>query len=343
MTTSPFSLRWLLGTMLLLSGCLPSSCSRTETRALTPTDSLSRALALETPEDTLSAVWSRAAAELPGLSFPRTVAFSPDGALYVADAEANTLLVLTADGQVQRTIEADFDAPYLAGFRGDTVVVFNPTPARFDLVADGGVRRSVSVPGLPADQTLLRYGTAWSGGFAFKGASDDTPAFILLLDAQGQLTERIDLEGPFWQYAGLLRAMGDDLYSLSFYRPVVYRVQPGATAPPVPTPLLGFDSPMLARTRLFLSGEEHEPPLLTSAAASADTLLFALNMRPGWVQIDAFGPDGHLVRRLIQPDPGAERNFFPIHLDARARDGGYDLAVVLTRPEARVMLYRWTP
>ncbi len=347
LTSSPPHLpaRALLVLLLILSGCLPSSCRREQSRALLPADSLSRALAFSTPEDTLRLHWAHGAEALPGLTFPRTLAFGPDNHLYASDAQANTILVLDSAGALVQTIEAGFEAPYIAGFIGDTLVVFNPAPARFDFVARGSIVRSVAVPGLPADPALLRYGSVWGDGLAFKGSSESTPPFIVALDRRGAVTGRVTMDEAFWRHAGLLRNTGDTLFSLSFYQPVITRFMRDSTRSITreEVPLSGFDSPMLARTRLFLQGEEHEPPLLSPSAAPADTLLFALNMRPGWVQIDAFGTSGKLVRRLVQPQPGLNRNFFPIYLAARASAGGYDLAVAITQPVPRIVWYRWEP
>lgn len=345
MPRASFSERALVLLLLALCGCLPSSCRREQSRALTPADSVSRQVALGVPEDTLEVVWTHTAREIDSLAYPRTVLYGPDGHLYVSDAQHGQVHVFEADGTPAETIRADFNAPYLAGFLGDTLVVFNPAPGRFDLIAGGQVARSVTLPNLPDDRTLLRYAAVWGEGFAFKGASDDTAPFLLRFNRHGERVDSLALPGPFWRHAGLLRPDGDALMSVNFYQPFVYRFTDGDAGIRLDTlRFVGFDSPTLARSRLFLHGEVHEPPLLIPAAAPADTLLFVLNMRPGWVQIDAFGQvGGRLVARLVQPRPGPQRDFFPIHLDARATDGGYDLAVVFTRPEGRVTLYRWTP
>ncbi len=341
---SPYPHRALLVFLLVLCGCLPSSCRREESRALSPSDSLSRRVAADTPEDTLAVVWTRTSRDIDALAYPRTTLFGPDGRLYVSDAQAAQVFVLDNAGNVAETIAGDFQAPYLAGFLDDTLAVFSPAVDRFDLVAEGRVVRSVSINARTADRTLLRYASVWGEGFAFKGTSDETPPFVLYMDRHGRKTDSLALPGAFWRHAGLLRNEGDTLLSLNFYRPFVYRLVPERSGLVLDTVrLVGFDSPSLARTRLFMRGEVSEPPLLAAAAAPADSLLFVLNIRPGWVQVDAYTRAGNLVRRLIQPHPGPQRDFFPIHLDARARAGGYDIAVVFTRPEARVTLFHWNP
>ncbi len=341
---APFQ-RLLIFLLLGLGGCLPSSCGREEDRTLTASDSLSRQIALDTPEDTLAVVWSHTDAEIDSLAYPRTVLFAPDGKLWVSDVQHNRVFALDGAGRVVQQARGRFNAPYLAGFIGDTLAVFNPPDERFGLFVDGRAVRDVAVPDLPGDKALLRYGAVWGDGLAFKGTGEHTAPFLVTLDTRGRPAHRAALPGPYWRHAGLLFARGDTLTSLNFYRPVVDRFtrMPGDSLGRDTLVLRGFDSPTLSRSRLFLTGEVSEPPLLSTAAAAADSLLFVLNMRPGWVQVDAYGRSGRLVRRLIQPHPQGQRDFIPIHLDARARAGGYDLAVAQTRPRGRITLYRWTP
>ena len=335
-----------------LSGCLPS-CRKGEDRALVPSDSLSRRVSGETAEDTLALVWARGVAEIDGLVHPRTVRFAPDGTLWFSDAGADRIVALDPDGRPLGRVNG-FDAPYLAGFRGDTVAVFSAGANRFDLVArrpDGPWRiaRRVPVTGLPGDRTIVRYAHAWGAGYALKAGSADTPPFLLDLDADGRVRGRLALPGPYWRHAGLLRTRGaDTLLSLSGFRPVVDWI----THTPAPArarfrrdtlALVGFDSPMLARSRRFLAGDVAEAPLLTpTAAPAADGRLFVLNLRLGWLQVDVYSPAGQLERRLIQPSPAPDAKFQPEDLDVRADGaGGYRIAVAYAKPIARVVVYRW--
>ena len=77
--------------------------------------------------------------------------------------------------------------------------------------------------------------------------------------------------------------------SLSGFRPVVNLLprdfRDGTT--PDSLALVGFGSPMLERRYAFGQGDATEAPLLTPAAAPVGDTLFVLNLRPGWVQIDA--------------------------------------------------------
>lgn len=333
----------LAGCALLLAGCLPSACNREESRALLPADSLSRQIAAQVTPDTLRTVWQTTASETQPLEYPRTVAFGPDGHLYVADTKAGRLLVLDTTGAVVRSVhEADWSFPYLAGHRGDSVVVFHPDLYRLDVVHDGRVARRLPTPtDLPED--ALQYAAVTDSAAYLKVVSEQADNVLARLDAQGAYAARIALPGPRWRHAGLLRPWGDALLSLSGYRPVVDVLAADGTLDSLR--LVGFDSPMLARSRSFLRGDTHEAPLLTASAAAAGDHLFVLNMRPGWLRIDAYGRDGKLRQVFTQPDPGYAKQFYPIDLAARRltadRSGAtVALAVAVTQPEPAIYLYR---
>ena len=331
----------LLALSLLLAGCLPSACNREQSRALLPADSLSRAFAAGLVPDTLQPVW--AVPDAAALAYPRTVRFGPSGRLYVTDAEAHRLLVLDSTGALVETVAPDtWRYPYLAGLRGDTAVVFLPDLHRLDFVVDGAVARQVMTPpDLP--RTTLQYAAATPSALYLKATGGDLDtAFVARLDADGTLLDRTPLAGPSWRYAGLLRTRGDTLLSLAGYRPVVDVVLPDGRRDTLT--LLGFDSPMLARSRAFVQGEEHEAPLLTASAAAAGDALFVINMRPGWLHLDVYDADGRIVAQLVEPQPGYDKQFFPVDLDARrGSDGSYRIAVAIAKPEPRVQVYRWTP
>lgn len=331
---------YFLLVLLTLTGCLPSSCQRQESRALLPADSLSRDRAAAVPMDTLRLAWQATGSEAHPLAYPRTVRFGPDGRLYVADVERNSVFVFEADGTLAAEWAPDaFEVPYLAGFRGDTVVVFNPAALRLDFVAGGTAVRSLALPAEPRRGALV-YAEAAGGAVYFKQVGEGVDGYLARVDPGGRTT-RFDLPPPYWRHAGLLRTWGDSLLSLSGYRPVV-DVLSGTPARLDTMALHGFDSPMLARSRLFLLGEVGEAPLLSSAASAAGDLLFVLNLRPGWLQIDAFDRSGLLQRRLTQPDPDLRKDFFPQDLAVRRLpDGTFEAAVVFREPWPRLDLYRF--
>ena len=329
--------------LLFLSGCLPYSCTRTETRVLMAADSLSRAIAETFPVDTLRQVWVGMGPEAGAMAYPRTVRFGHDGRIYVSDTERNSLFVFAEDGAfVEEITDEAFAFPYLAGVRGDTLLVFSPEARRVDFVAERRIVGSVPTPeDLPA-RGALQYAAADAKALYFKALGEGFSGYLARLDDEGTITARHTLDGPAWRYAGLLRPWGDTLLSLSGFRPVLDQLPADFSAPPDSLVLSGFDSPMLARSRLFLIGETHQPPLLSAAAAPTDTLLFVLNMRPGWLHIDAFDRQGHLRLKLTQENPAFNQDYYPTDLDARqSADGHFEIAVVTTKPIPQLTLYRF--
>lgn len=329
-----------LAGLVFLTGCLPS-CGRQEERALMPEDSLSRAHAATVQVDTLRAAWTSPS----GLfAYPRTVRWTNDGHLAVSDPEADRVVLLDSTGTVAREWSVP-GTPFLAGLLADTVVVFEANNARFHFLTPSGLSAdSVVVPNLPEDRTLVRYGAATSNYLYFKAGSAETRPFVQVLSREGTLLKTYTFEeGRHWRYAGLLRTQGDTLLSLSGYRPVIDRLtltDQGLSRDTLS--LFGFDSPMLFRTRLAMKRKSVQAPLITSASAVVGTYVFALNLRPGWIQVDVF-ENGTLVRSLIAGDVAINRNFWPVDLDVRAVEGGFDLAVALTRPEAQILRFHWSP
>lgn len=337
---------------LLMSGCWPSACQREEHRELFPADSLSRELARAEPADTLTHLWDSGPSfdDAPALEHPRTLLYGEDGRLYLSDAEADRIFTLDDEGQPLEVIESDdLDHPYLAGLRGDTVLVFNPADHHIDFFIDGASAHRIPTPeneDLPEEQPLL-YTAADADHVYFKAVGENFDNYVARLSRDGAIEERLGLPGPYWRHAGLLRPWGDTLASLSFYRPVV-DVMPrelSESAARVDTlALMGFDSPMLGRSRSFVEGDLSEPPMMAMSASAAGDYLFVLNARPGWVHVDVFDREGELVRALSQADVQPSRSFYPMDLAVREReDGNYDIAVALIEPDPHVRLYRWTP
>lgn len=324
--------------MLSIAGCFPSSCRREEPRALFPSDSLSRQIAEATPVDTLRLLWSTHGSEELPLMYPRTVQFGPNGEIIVSDVELNRILVFEQQGTLITTIRNDrFSFPYLVGQRGDTLLVHNPEQTRIDFVVGEAIVHSIDTPG-GSDNHALQYATVSDNGFYLKTASEKG-SYLLSLDTRGQVTRSDTLNGPHWRYAGLLKTWGDSLLSLSGYRPVVDVLTPGGQLDTMA--LVGFDSPMLARSRAFMLGEVDEPPLLSASAAAEGPFLFVLNLRPGWLRIDVYDQNGRLKRVLSEANPTPNRNFYPVDLDVfREPDDSYLFALVTVSPNPRLLLYR---
>ena len=90
----------LLLSTLLLAGCLPSSNQRKLERALFPSDSLSRQIAEAAPVDTLRLVRVVTAPPEAVLEFPTSLAFLPDGTLFIAsEASGGTARLFRFDYQ----------------------------------------------------------------------------------------------------------------------------------------------------------------------------------------------------------------------------------------------------
>jgi hypothetical protein len=321
---------------LFAVACTPGGCQRQESRELFPADSLSREIARSVQVDTLEAVWKSAAGVM---RHPRTILFDANGTLFVSDTERHDLTVFPPGGGHHTISSPSFQYPYLAGFVGDTLVVFNPESRHLDFLHDGRVLRSISTPSDIPSHRPLQYAAASDEGLFFKTVGANATGFIARLQPDGSEAGRVDLPGPYWRHAGLLRFWDDSLLSLSGFRPIVDVLSPGGVLDSMA--LVGFDSPMLARTRNFAMGWSRDAPLITSSAAPAGDYLFVLNMRPGWLHVDVFDRDGHIVRTLTEPNPQPRREYYPLDIAARKTADGFELAVVQTQPEPAVLLFRW--
>ena len=270
--------------------------------------------------------------------------FGPAGQLYVADTKRNSVFAFDAEqGAFLREIAPDdLSFPYLAGLRGDTLLVLDPADGRVDFLADGAVVGGVPLPRPQGEGTPLRYAVAGPEALYVKTVGEGVRGAIDRIGAGGEVEAHYPLPGPPWRHAGLLRLWGDSLLSLSGYRPVVDVFAPGGARDTLP--LFGFDSPMLARSRSFALGAVEEAPLLSASAAPSGDHLFVLNMRPGWIQVDVYDRAGRLVRVLTQPDPGFDQRFYPVDLAVRPRqDGASTIAVLSVEPSPRLSCFLWHP
>ncbi|NNF05052.1 MAG: hypothetical protein HKN17_11370 [Rhodothermales bacterium] len=340
---------WIPVVFVGLSGCLPSSCNRTESRALLPADSLSRSIAADLPVDTLRTI--AAFVDVEALSYPRTLGYAPDGRLWVADSEREVLLREWMPGSgapsadsigLRQVAELPGAVPWLAGFRGDTVVVYSPAGHEMLLHSDEGeLLERIPLAGDRPERGALTWAAADSTGFAVKVLAEDFEGYIGRLDRSGAVAEAHPLAGEPWLHAGMVRTWNGRVVSLRGYFPAV-DIWTGGQVDSVA--LVGFDSPMLSRTRGFLIGDVNQPPLLTASAAPLGDLLFVLNMRPGWLRVDVFDENGRLRHILTQSDPEFRQEYFPTDLAVRRlASGAYELSVSVLKPEARIDRYRWQP
>lgn len=329
--------------LLLVSGCLPYSCRRQESTALAPADSLSRALALSVPMDTLALAWTRPILAERGEAYPRTVRFGPgdDGPVYLSDAAQARVFVFDLSGAPLDAFAAAH-IPWIAGVAADTVALFEPETPAMHFFAAGEPVGAIPIRDPERSNAALTYGAFGNGAIYYKRVDPQTGGFVAEIEDNGNIAARHALPGPHWRHAGMLRFWGDSLLSLSGFRPVVDVLAQGE---PLDTlALRGFDSPMLARSNAWMQGGVHEAPLLTPSAAAENNLLFVLNLRPGWLRIDAFDRAGRLAYRLTEPERAWDASFFPQDLDVRRRaDGTYVIAVAVSNPGPELRLYRWKP
>ncbi len=294
-----------------------------------------------TPIDTLSLVWETTGDSDKPLQYPRTVRFGQDSTIYVSDVQNNAIYEFYADGILNRVHESPlFSFPYLVGVQGDTLLVLNPDEQRIDFIRNEQSVFQISTPEDVPEAQRLQYAVIEGEKIYYKVIGEDFDGYIARLDMSGNVLQKTNLEGPLWRHAGMLRVWGDSLISLCAYRPVADVVRPGGTLDTLQ--LSGFDSPMLPRSRAFMLGEIDEPPLLSPSAAVAGDMLYALNVRPGWLRIDQFDRNGQLEKRLVQDTPAFSKAFYPIDLDVRVlADSTVEIAVLYIEPEPKVSLYRF--
>ena len=335
--------RWLLllAAATALSGCLPFSCTRTESRAVSAADSLSRQIADRVLADTLQRTGTLTGIGDAALEYPRTVLFGSDGRLYVADAERGSIFSFgIEDGDSREITWNDLQVPWLAGQRRDTIIVYSPSSAQFAFLAGGRHSHSVPAPpGIPRE--ALQYAAAGETDLYLKVVTRDEQGFLVRMSADGRVLSRRVLEGSQWRHAGLLRPWQDVLMSLSGFYPVVDLYPFSLAGAHDSLALRGFDSPMLHRTRAFDSGKGRGAPLLAGSAVALDSALYVLNMRPGWLRIDVYDRTGMLRHVLLDGDPVLQKSFYPIDIAVRSSGHGVEIAVAVLEPAPEVRIYNW--
>lgn len=334
--TSPY---WIL-LALTVSGCLPSSCTRIESRDITQADSLSRAIARVMTPDTLT-ILDVIASEDNLLAHPRTLGYDPMGVLWVTDTGNHTLLSFDERGELVSADTLQGIIPYLAGFTGDSVYVYSPLDHSVYMRNSTGISDPIALEGDFPVAEALSYLVRTPSGFVSKVVADGFNGYLGVHNSRGALLERVSLEGPSWRYAGLLKGSTGVVYSLAGYRPVVHRLRGGLLDSLI---LVGYDSPMLARSLQFLQGTTNQPPLLMASASITEDFMFVLNMRPGWLNIDVYDLEGRLQYILTQPDPSFSPDFYPSDIAVRRwGSDGFEIAVALTKFQPRIERYRWVP
>lgn len=324
----------------LFAGCLPTSCRRAEPQAISSADSLSRAIAEDILPDTL-----RSPLILHGthLGHPRTVLFGQNDHIYASDTKNGYIYIFTSDGKVKASFTLpDTNHPYLAGWRSDSLIVFDPKARRFHFVIDTMSVASFITVEVP--ENSLQYALATKTGFYLKAVTNDTTHFLWSFDQTGIPMHESILYGSSWKHAGLLRHFNNRLVSLSGFYPWALTWEEDVSGAPDTLRWLGFDSPMLRRTYAFDLGYGRGAPLITSSATPAGEFWFVLNQRAGWLRVDIYDSTGMLRHILVEDNPGYIRDFYPIDLAAQLNsDGTYQLSVALVAPEPLVRVYKWIP
>ena len=334
----------LLSLLLTVSGCLPFSCQPSQPRALFPADSLSRQFAETTPIDTLYTVWETTGSSDVTLVYPRTVRFDALGNIFASDAQNNEVYrFFREDGDIEEVFNAiSYQTPYLVGFRQDTLLVFNPSSRRIDYTIGDETQLFIQLPSDDSGPDRLQYVVVSEKDTYYKVVDPEFAGYIATVGRNGTIESKTPIPDPYWRYAGALHVWNDEVVSLSAYRPFVDFINESNSLDSLA--LYGFDSPMLARSRAFVFGDVRQPPLLYSSAAPVDSLLYVLNLRPGWLRIDVFNREGTLQHRLVQREPGFNKEFYPIDIDVRNADNGeVELLVAYIKPEPKISLYTWKP
>lgn len=325
---------------MFFTGCLPSSCRRIESRTVFPADSLSRQIAALIPVDTLAPPIIITA---PDLRYPRTVLFGNDDQIYVGDTRQNKIFIFPSDGTSHTSFTLpNTSFPWLVGWQNDSLVVFDPENRQFHFVVDTTAKASLTVDQAPANS--LQYALAAASGLYLKAVTRDTIHYLWKLDRAGIPVQETVLYGSQWKHAGLLRASGNRLVSLSGFYPRALFWTEDLIEGPDTLRWWGFDSPMLRRTYAFEQGQGRGAPLITSAAAAAGEFWFVLNQRAGWLRIDVYDKSGMIQYIFVEANPGYLKNFNPIDIAARLNpDSSYRLAVAIEATTPSVSVYQWTP
>ena len=294
---------------------------------------------MESPTDSLELIWSFPSG-VDALEYPRNLAWGPDGSvLYVSDTGLGEIHRLALDGSLEDVHHVSgVQHPYLAGWRGDTLVVLDPDERRLLYLRGREIERAVSLPFEGPETRSYLYAVAHEAGVSVKAVRRNAATLVLDLSHDGRVLSRRELEGPYWRHAGFLLARGDTILSLCGYRPMVDLLYHSGQDSIL---LRGFDSPMLSRSRRFILGEVEQPPLLIASARASGTQLFVLNLRPGRLRVDVYDGEGMLQHVLVSPDQ-LDFSYYPVDLAVSVTGSGEHLiAVSAVEPAGRVDLFRW--
>ncbi|MCH7975765.1 MAG: hypothetical protein IIC18_04325 [Bacteroidetes bacterium] len=345
--TPTLFLSFFLPFSLFQTACLPSS-QRQNTHELTPGDSLSREIAAAAPVDSLQLVSVIYGTEESPMELPTSLVWLPDslgGKMYVVDTRRGSLHVIGRDAGYEEEWQPEgLEYPYVAGVRGDTLVLLNRGHNRLDFIWEAEIIRSVLLREEEISSALV------TDSAIFVKRSDENAIRLLRVSESGETQASYELPGPYWRHIGFLRAWGDSLLSLSGFRPVVDVLSMDAPDGTISNSmaLVGFDSPQLVRSNQYMLGEVDQPPLLVSSVAPFGDNLYVLNIRADGIRIDVYGREGRIERALVYLDVEALPNAFPVDIAVRQDGAGLLFALVmqnpgglLNDPSGYILMLRW--
>jgi hypothetical protein len=307
----------------LMAGCFPFG-DRSESTELFPSDSVSRAIAVEIVPETLELL-NRVEPE--AAAFFGSIQLGPDSLIWVGDLSTRSVRRFTLSGEEGPPIRSSkIGYPYLAGRSGTSSFVYDVgTETLLRLEGDSIVATS-SLPTRAGGLSLSRF-VSILDGYSYVIDTGSLDNATMAVSRLGEVPVRMELPGEPWRYHGILRAWGDKMVGVSSFRPVLYFFDPSAQLDSMS--LTGFNSPMLARSRAFELGEVSDPPLMISSFSTIGERLFVLNIRPGTLRIDEYDGAGTL-QRVFQREAPEPESFTPVDLLALPDIAGHLVFYVLS-------------
>ena len=312
-----------LAIWLLLTGCSPFGSS-SEPQELFPEDSVSRQIAATVTPESLELLTR---IEPDTSAFFGSMQIGPDSLIWIGDLSNQSIRRFTFGGEETSAIRSpDMQYPYLAGSSGMTSFIFDVGTESILRVESDRIVDKTSLPARAGGLSLSRF-VSVLGEYMFvkdTGGSGNATLAVSMFDGPPVRTK---LPGAPWRFHGVLRSWGQQMVGISSFRPILYFFDSSARLDSLP--LVGFDSPMLARSRAFALGEVTDPPLLISSFSGVPGRLFVLNVRPGILRIDEYDETGRLQRAFQREAPVPE-SFTPVDLIALPDSSGGLLFFVIS-------------
>jgi hypothetical protein len=293
----------------LLSGCSPFGSS-SEPKDLFPADSVSRQIAEAIAPETLELLIR---IEPDTATFFGSMQIGPDSLIWIGDLSDRSIRRFTLGGEEMTAIRSpEIQYPYLAGRSGSTSFIFDVGTESLLRVESAHFVDRIALPARAGGLSLSRFVSVVGEHMYVKDTGSRDNA-TLAVSSLGGPPVRVKLPGQPWRYHGVLKTWGQRMVGVSSFRPILYFFDSFARLDSMS--LVGFDSPMLARSRAFALGEVSDPPLLISSFSAVANRLFVLNVRPGILRIDEYDETGRLMRAFQREAPVPE-SYTPVDLIA---------------------------